>query len=78
MEDKAIITQVELISKLAKSNIDNFDTAILFNSYFKDHREYLVNQLKASNTQKEDIGIIDFLGIIINKINQIQEKRNER
>ncbi len=74
MED---ITLEKLTEKLSKSDEDSFRTALLFNSYFKREKELLVNNLIKSERRDEDIGTINYLGFLITKINQIQEKRDE-
>lgn len=76
MENK-IITQEQLMEKLSKSDEDSFKIAVLFNSYFKREKELLVNNLITSERRDEDIGTINYLGFLITKINQIQEKRDE-
>ncbi len=76
MKDEFItLTTVE--KKLSESNTDGFEVALLFNSYFKTEMTILINGLFKSETRDEDIGKMDFLGIVIAKINQIQEKRDE-
>lgn len=81
MRDKIIIsetiTQEKLMEKLLKSDEDSFKIALLFNSYFKREKELLVNNLISSERRDEDIGTINYLGFLITKINQIQEKRDE-
>lgn len=73
--ENEIITLEKLTEKLSKSDEDSFRTALLFNSYFERERELLVNNLIASERRDEDIGTINYLGFLITKINQIQEKR---
>ena len=81
MRDKIIIsetiTQEKLMEKLLKSDEDSFKIVLLFNSYFKREKELLVNNLISSERRDEDIGTINYLGFLITKINQIQEKRDE-
>ncbi len=77
MENK-IITNEDLIKKLSEMSDNEFKTVALFNSYFKSYREITVNNLIRSEKRDEDIGVISYLGLLITKINQIQEKRDER
>lgn len=76
MENK-IITNEDLLKKLSESSDDGFKTVLLFNSYFKSYREVTVNNLIRSEKRDEDIGIIEYLGLLITKINHIQEERDE-
>lgn len=73
-----IITLEVLIKKISESNEVEFNMTLLFNSYFKREKDLLVNNLITSERRDEDIGTINYIGFLVNKINQIQEKRNER
>ncbi len=80
MKTEPVIKPVtlEALNKiLTECSNGDFNMALLFNQYFKDSKKHLVDNLKESKFRSEDIGIIDFLGIVINKINLIQEGRDE-
>ncbi len=74
LENK-IVTLEDLVKKLSEMSDDKFKVALLFNSYFKSNKEITVNNLIRSEKQIADIGVIDYLGLLTTKINQIQEKR---
>ena len=75
--ESEIVKLSDIEKKLLESSTDGFEMAVFLNSYFKHEKELLVNNLFRSATREEDIGTVNFLNMIINKINLIQEERNE-